>query len=140
MSTPFEISDRLVDEMARANPILGTFWGVEGVDHGSWGRALSLEGLAGVADIARRYRDELRPHLDHPDPAQRLAAVAVSSELDALIADYEIGAHFRQLRHLGGLMTFVRNVFDVMPTDTPEQAGAIARRLDGLEGALAARP
>ncbi|MFO7298706.1 MAG: DUF885 domain-containing protein [Actinomycetes bacterium] len=137
MSTPFEISDRLVDEMARANPILGTFWGVEGVDHGSWGRALSLEGLAGVADIARRYRDELRPHLDHPDPAQRLAAVAVSSELDALIADYEIGAHFRQLRHLGGLMTFVRNVFDVMPTDTPEQAGAIARRLDGLEGALA---
>ncbi|HEX6946424.1 MAG TPA: DUF885 domain-containing protein [Acidimicrobiia bacterium] len=136
MSTPFEISDRLVDELARANPLMATWWGLEG-DHGSWGNRFTVEGQAQNVDIARRYIAELEPHLDHPDRDQRLAARTVTSELESWIENFDLGMHFMELRHLGGPMTTIRNVFELMPSGTPEADDAILRRLEGVGGAFA---
>lgn len=136
MSTPFQITDRLVGELAALYPPLATFWGLEG-DHGSWGAVFSADGFEDQARLCRRYIEELEPHLDHPDDRQRLAARSVVSELRERVEDFEQGDHFRALRHLGGPLHLLRNVFDVMPSGTPDADDAIVRRLEGVPGALA---
>lgn len=135
MTTPFEISDRLVSELAALHPPMATYWGIDG-DHGSWGGVFSVEGAETGAAVGRRYLDELEPHLGHPDPRQRLAARSVAAELRQGIDDFEHGDYLRALRHLGGPLHLLRNVFDVMPSGTPEADDALIRRLEGVPGAL----
>lgn len=136
MTTPFEITDRLISELAAMAPPLATYWGLE-ADHGSWGKMFSVAGQEDRANLGRRYLDELEPHLDHPDPRQRLAARSVASELRELIYEFEQGDHFRALRHLGGPLHLLRNIFDVMPAGSPEADDNLIRRLEGVPGALA---
>lgn len=136
MSTPFDISDRLIDELARANPLMASFWGLEG-DHGSWGNWFSPEGAEERLELARRYLAELGPHLDHPDREQRIAARAVASELESWVTNHELGAHYMELRHLGGPMTTIPNVFNLMRSGTPEADDDILRRLETVGEAFA---
>lgn len=136
MATPFEISDRLVDDLAALHPPMATYWGLDG-DHGSWGKVFAIEGVEQQAALGRRYLIELEPHLDHPDPSQRLAARSVATELREGIEDFDHGDHLRSLRHLGGPLHLLRNVFDVMPSGTPEADENLVRRLEGVPGALA---
>src|SRR5690554_6369357 len=136
MSTPFDISDRLIDELARANPLMASFWGLEG-DHGSWGNWFSPEGAEERLELARRYLAELGPHLDHPDREQRIAARAVASELESWVTNHELGAHYMELRHLGGPMTTIPNVFNLMRSGTLEADDDILRRLETVGEAFA---
>ncbi len=136
MTTPFEITDRLISELAAMAPPLATYWGLE-ADHGSWGKGFSVEGQEEQANLGRRYLSDLEPHLDHPDPRQRLAARSVASELREGIEDFDRGDHFRALRHLGGPLHLLRNIFDVMPSGSPEADENLIRRLEGVPGALA---
>ena len=115
---------------------MATYWGLDG-DHGSWGRAFSVEGREEAAAIARRYLAEMEPHFDHPDPDQRLAARSIAMEMEAWIEDHGRGEHFRSLRHLGGPLTTLRSVFSVMPSGTVEEAEAILSRLESVGEAFA---
>src|SRR5690606_12252683 len=128
MSTPFDISDRLIDELARANPLMASFWGLEG-DHGSWGNWFSPEGAEERLELARRYLAELGPHLDHPDREQRIAARAVASELESWVTNHEPGAHYMALRHPGGPMTPMPHVSNLTSPGTPDAQAGILRRL-----------
>ena len=132
--TAFEITDRYVDELCERNPLLATSLGVQGHDH-EWGDVFGLPGIEALNDLARRYRAELDPHRDDPDPRQSLAARVTVASLDEQLSAHEAGDHFRDLRHLGSPFHQIRSIFDVMPSDTAEDWENITRRLETIDRA-----
>ncbi|HJQ75678.1 MAG TPA: DUF885 domain-containing protein [Acidimicrobiia bacterium] len=134
MPTPFEISDRFTEAWADVMPIAATTFGITGRDHlcTDW----SPEAYAGRADLYRRTKTELEPHLEDPDRVQSFAAQVMVGWLEERIADHEAGKWRRDLNHTESPFQEMRDVFDVMPRETAEQWEAIAARLEGFEGML----
>ncbi len=135
MPTIFEISDRLVDQLAQLNPLLATSMGVEGFDH-LWGdqgqgRLDAYLGLAGevVAEI-----EALPASADHWD---RLARRVIVEAIDLNVSIIESGAPYRDLNSIACPAQYFRGVFDVMPTDTAEQWSNISQRLTTIDRPLA---
>lgn len=135
MSTPFEISDRLVEEIADQRPIDATFYGIAGRDH-LWGD-LSPEGYTATSAIARRYIAELTPHLDHPDEKQRVAARTTIADLEETIGHNEAGEHLIDLNHIYSPPQIVRDVFDVMDPEDEDGFSNIVTRLRTIDQPLA---
>ncbi len=136
MSTPFQISDRLVGDIAELSPVLSTFFGLPGHNH-EWGESLSIDGVEALADQARRYRSQLEPHLDHPDSRERLAARVTVGWIDESLAAFEAGDHFRDLRHLASPFHLVGLVFNIMPAESADDWEAIVSRLETTDRAYA---
>lgn len=134
MATPFEISDRFTDEFAALNPILATNSGITGHDHEC--TDYSPEGVEARADLCRATRDELAPHLDHPDGVQAFAAKVLVGWLDEELDEFEHHDWRKDMNHVWSSFQNMRDVFDVMGKDTPEQWEAIAARLDGFPGMI----
>ncbi|MFQ5523123.1 MAG: DUF885 domain-containing protein [Acidimicrobiia bacterium] len=132
MPNVFEIADRYVDELCELHPLLATSLGVPGHDH-EWGNVFSLEGVEALADLARRLREGLTPHLAAADPRQRRAARVIVASLDEQLSGHEAGDHFRDLRHLGSSFHRIRSIFDLMPADTIEDWENITRRLETID-------
>lgn len=128
MPEPFEIGDRLVDDLVTLSPQFGTSLGVKGVDH-LWDDQ-SPAGVQAAVDLARRYRGELQPHLRHSDPWQRHAARVAYDRLGEVLADYDNGRHFMRLRHTAGMHESVRDIFDEMNTSTDDGWANVAQRLE----------
>lgn len=136
VSTPFEISDRLVVDLTRINPVWATYLGVPGAHH-SWGEAFSLAGIEAAADLFRACQSRLEAHLDHPDPNERLAARSVSGWLEEQLERFEAGDHFGELRYLGSPLHTLRSVFPLMPTATDDDREAVLLRLETVPAAFA---
>lgn len=128
MTTAFDVSDRLVDEICALDPVLASQLGVSGRDH-EWGDSFGLAGVEQSRLLAERYRRLIEPYIDDPDPRERLAAKVISGSLAESEASRQAGDHFRELRHLASPFHEVRAVFDVMPTGTGEDRDAIVSRL-----------
>lgn len=134
MPEPFEICDRLVDDVVVLSPQFGTTLGAKGVDH-LWDDQ-SPVGFEARADMAQRYRTELEPHLHHPDQWQRHAARVAYDRLGEVLAAYADGRHFLRLRHTGGMHDWIRDVFDEMKTSTDEDWANVAQRLETVGDAF----
>lgn len=130
--SPFELSDRYVDDSAALDPLHATSLGIDGYDH-LWGEALGLEGHAARMDLVRRYRTAFAKHVDHPDAVERLAARVMLGALDEEIAADRAGEHLRDLSHLASAFQSIRSVFDVMKTDTTEAWQAVCSRLETID-------
>jgi uncharacterized protein (DUF885 family) len=104
-----------------------TSLGVPGSDH-LWDD-LSPAGHQRHYELARRYRQMLEEHLEHPDPDQRLAAVVMANFLDARIDEFETGDHRRDLAHTYCGLTNLRDIFDIMAGDSADAWSDIALRL-----------
>lgn len=131
VSSVFEIADRLVDDICAASPVLSTMLGLPGSDH-TWGDDFGLAGLDQKRAIRAEYEPQLRPHLEAPDPKDRLAAnVILGSFAESQEAD-EAGDHFRELRHMASPFHRIRSVFDMMTTDTAEARDNIVSRLEDI--------
>jgi uncharacterized protein (DUF885 family) len=89
-----------------------------------------------MADLARRYIDELAPHRDHPEEKQRLAARAITADLEENVARYEAGEHLVELNHIFSPPQVLRDVFDVMDPSDPEMWQAILTRLSTISEPL----
>src|SRR5680860_1289871 len=113
--TPFEISDAFVEDYLTLSPITATSLGVPGSDH-DWDD-MSPVGRRRLADLARRARELLDEHLDHPDEDQRLAAVTLSRFLDTEIAHFDSDDYLRDVSHISCGFTAIRDLFDIMPRD-----------------------
>lgn len=135
MPEPFEICDRLVGDVVALSPQFGTRLGAAGVDH-LWDD-LSPAGVEARADMARRYREELQPHLQHPESWQRHAARVAYDRLGEVLADYKNGRHFLRLRHTAGMHDWIRDVFDEMKTENDDGWANVAQRLETVGVALA---
>jgi uncharacterized protein (DUF885 family) len=134
MSTPFEISDRLSEDIADLQPVAATFYGVPGRDH-LWGD-FSPTGQASLADLSARYIDELAPHLDHPEEKQRLAARAITADLRENIDRHGAGEHLIALNHIFSPPQILRDVFDVMDPSNEDSWQAIVSRLKTIPDPL----
>jgi uncharacterized protein (DUF885 family) len=136
---PFGLSDQFVDDVVAHFPQVGTSIGAVGVDH-LW-NDYSPAGNEGAVDLARTYRRRFAEHLQHPDRWQRHAArVAHDFSLEAEHA-YDLGMRYLSLRHTGGIMDSIRDVFDEMDTSMEEGWENVAVRLETvtqpLTGAIA---
>lgn len=130
--TPFELSDRYVEESAALDPVQSTALGLPGRDH-LWGAAFGLDGHLARIDLVRRYRAAFAEHERHPDEKQRLAARVMLGALDEELSADDAGEHYRDLSHLASSFQRVRSAFDLMKVDTEDDWRAVCARLESID-------
>jgi uncharacterized protein (DUF885 family) len=134
---PRQVADAYVDDLLELDPILGTYLGAPGS-----GRRLpdfSPAGADAVAGLARATLDRLaeaeaRPGAD--SDAERRCARLLRERLTAELAVYEADEHLRAVSNMGSPAHSAREVFTLMPTETPEHYADIAARLRAVPAAL----
>jgi uncharacterized protein (DUF885 family) len=137
-----QISDRFVDEYAAADPVTATALGISGYDDQL--TDYSPAGAAERAAIARRAIEAIEA-AEPADDGERVAKALFLERVGLDVEIHEAGLDIAALNVIASPVQDVRMVFDLMPTDTPEQWAVIAARmakvpaaLDGLRLALLA--
>ncbi|MDO8121362.1 DUF885 domain-containing protein [Isoptericola sp. b490] len=128
------IADAYVQTSARLNPIAATAMGLPGYDHLM--TDFSPAGHAAVAEAARAVLAEL----DGAEPVDDVDRVTLSAMRERIGLELELHAADEMLGMLNNIASPVqelRDVFDLMPTDTPEAWANIAARLEALPTAAA---
>ncbi|HEY8720605.1 DUF885 domain-containing protein [Pengzhenrongella sp.] len=129
-----EIAERYVDRIAVLDPLAATAMGIDGHDHEM--TDFSPAGLAGLADAARAVLVEL----DAQDPVDGVDEVTRAAMRERIGVDLELDAAGEWLGNLNNIASPVqglRDVFDMMPTDSIEAWENIAARLNALPDAMA---
>ncbi|WP_203336877.1 DUF885 domain-containing protein [Nocardioides limicola] len=135
------LSDSYLEDYCRLDPIAATFLGVAGHDH-AW-PDLSPDGFAARErlDRATCQRAEAMTPVAERD---RVAREALVERLGLAVERVDAGVARRQFNVLTSPLHDVRQVFDLMPTETEADWVAIATRLasvpdvlDGLRRTLA---
>ena len=129
-----EVADDYVDRYAALDPLLATELGVTG--HESQMTDLSPAGHAARADLSR----ETLQRLDGLDPVDQEDVTTLEAMSYLLGTDLELDAAGESLRSLNNIASPVqglRDVFDLMAADTPDDWAAIAARLVELPAAVA---
>ena len=133
--TPVDaVADDYVDRYAALDPLLATELGIGG--HDSQMTDLSPAGHAARADLTRSTLQRL----DRVDPVDEEDVTTLEAMSYLLGTDLELDAAGETLRALNNIASPVqglRDVFDLMATDTPDDWAAIAARLVELPGAVA---
>ena len=131
----WQLSDTAVEEMAALHPVDATYVGVEGHDH-RW-TDYSPDGIEAEIDYLRDLQRRIDALPEDADRwAQRARRVArMFTDLELTHATHE--DVYRQVRTLACPLYEVREVFDVMDTDSAEGREAVIARLDGAVHALA---
>lgn len=122
----FALADVFIDQKAELNPLLATMHGVPG--HENELPDFSLEGSAKEADLTRSTLTKLRT-LAPIDEIDRIASAVMSERLESeleLHDSYE--AHIR-FSVLASPASSIRQIFEVMPSSTPDELSAITARL-----------
>ena len=128
------VADAYVATIARLDPLAATDMGIAGYDHLL--PDLSPAGWQGRADAARAVLAELdavRP----TDDVDRVTVAAMRERIELELALHEADEWIGQLNNIASPVQELRDVFDLMPTDTAEQWSNIAARLNALPGAVA---
>ncbi|WP_020671604.1 DUF885 domain-containing protein [Amycolatopsis nigrescens] len=128
-----QICDRFVDEFAAANPVAATVLGLPGYDDQL--TDYSPEGHAARAALTERALADVRA-AEPADAAER-AGKAVFTERSGLELEiHEAGLDISSLNVISSPVQEIRQVFDLMPAETPEHWAVIAARLAKVPGAL----
>ncbi|MEC3974037.1 DUF885 domain-containing protein [Amycolatopsis sp. H20-H5] len=137
-----QICDRYVDEIAAADPVTATMVGIAG--HDDRLTDYSPSGHAAKATILRRALADIAA-AEPADEGERAAKAVFTERVGLDLEIHEAGLDLAALNVVAGPVQDLRMVFDLMPTDTPEQWTNIARRmakvpatLDGVRAALLA--
>ncbi|MER7083671.1 DUF885 family protein, partial [Saccharopolyspora kobensis] len=128
-----EISDRFVDELAALDPIAATYLGVPGGEEEL--TDYSPDGHRARAELARRSLAAVEA-AEPRDDSERIAKAVFTERVGLDLELHEIGADMSALNVIASPAQELRQVFDLMPTDTPEQWHTIARRLSVVPEAL----
>ncbi|MFD0919776.1 DUF885 domain-containing protein [Saccharopolyspora rosea] len=128
-----EISDRFVDELVALDPIAGTYLGIPGGDDQL--TDYSPEGHQARADLARRSLAAVRA-AEPADESERVAQAVFTERIGLDVELHEAGADMAALNVIASPVQELRQVFDLMPTDTPEHWRTIARRLTAMPEAV----
>jgi uncharacterized protein (DUF885 family) len=127
------IADRFLDAELGLNPIAATFIGVSGYD----------DRLTDFSPAANEERAQLRRRtlrdVDGVTPGDEVDRVTIAAMCERLGLDVEIqesGANERSLNNVASPLQEIREVFDLMPTDTREQWETIATRAAAVPEAI----
>jgi uncharacterized protein (DUF885 family) len=127
------IAEAWVDEVVRLSPIAATYIGRTEAndrydDFSPAGRADALE--AGRRTLAALEAAEPVDDIDRVTKADLAAELRLAAELD------EAAWHLRDLNVIASAPQDVRQVYDLMPTATPDDWATVARRLAAVPDAL----
>ncbi|MFT4213842.1 MAG: DUF885 domain-containing protein [Microbacterium sp.] len=132
--TPIDaIAEAWVDTAAALSPGLATYIGR--FEHNTRLDDLSPAGAQAHLDAARNTLLALQSAAPIDD-VDVVTKADLSGSLELLIALHESGAHLRDLNVIASPAQELRNVFDLMPTDTADDWGVIAKRLAAVPAAI----
>lgn len=128
-----DIAEGWVETLIELSPEVATYIGVPG-QHGRYGD-YSPEGHEVAAAAEREALIELGS-AEPVDDVDRVTVSDLRAELSLSLEAHAAGLHLRDLNVLASPATEIREIFDLMPTETEENWVDIASRLSGVAGAL----
>ncbi len=131
-TTPRQLADAYVHEMAELDPGLATMLGFG--THNDRVPDFSPAGHQAVADLATRTLSSLEDleraaGADGLNVLESRCAVLLRERLTVLLDAHEAGEHLREMRNIFGPPQRVRQLFSMMPTDSEEDWQCVARRM-----------
>lgn len=139
VSEVFAIADRYVDEFAALDPIAATSAGVRG--HDDRLTDYSPAGADARAGLARRALAALAA-APKPTDADRVAAGVMTERLAVAVDQHDAGERLRDLRVIGSPVQSIRQCFDLMSHETPQDWETVRARMarvpEAVEGFVAA--
>lgn len=135
MTDIFELSDRAVEEVADADPVMATIAGVAGRDH-RWPDH-SPDGHAERHALTVRLHAEAGA-IDVADEANAsLAQQVLLDDLGDQLVRFDAGDHLRDLNSIESTFQTVKMAIDMMPKETRDDWGRLVVRLASIDQPLA---
>ena len=123
------VAERYLDVSAALDPCAATESGITGFDDQI--TDYSPDGVAARADAAKAALRELDA-TEPADAADIVTAAAMRERLGVLVELHDAGLDVGELNVIASPLQTMRDVFDLMATDTDEDWAVIARRLDQI--------
>ncbi|MGB3763741.1 MAG: DUF885 domain-containing protein [Ornithinimicrobium sp.] len=138
-STPRQLADAYVHEMADLDPGLATMLGLTA--HDDRVPDFSPAGQQAVADLSTRTLsalDELEQAAGEQgfDVLEARCAVLLRERLTVQLDAHEAGEDLREMRNIFGPPQRVRQLFSMMPTETEQDWRCVARRMTAVPRSL----
>ena len=127
-------TDRFVEDLAALDPLTATYAGIPG--HDGELPDLSPDGFAASEELHRRALADVAA-LDAADEREEVARAAFLERVGLTVERADAGVERSEFSVISSAIHAVREVFDLMPTDTAEQWDAIGSRLAAVPAALA---
>jgi uncharacterized protein (DUF885 family) len=127
------LAERFLDAQADLDPIMATYIGLPG--HDAEMPDLSPAGLEASAALVRSTLGELagaRP----TDDVDKVTIAAMTERLQVSAELYDLGAYHSELNNIASSVQALRDVFDLMPTDTAANWFTVATRLSRIPAAV----
>ncbi|PPK64159.1 DUF885 domain-containing protein [Actinokineospora auranticolor] len=128
-----QICDRYVDDIAAADPVTATYVGIAGYDREL--PDLSPEGVNARARLAAAALAAVAG-AEPADPSEANAKAVFGERVGLQVELHEAGEHLAPLNVITSAPQEVRQVFDLMPTETTEDWATISARLAGVPACL----
>jgi uncharacterized protein (DUF885 family) len=127
------ICDRYVDDIAALDPISATFQGITGQEDRL--TDFSPEGHRARAELAARALREMAA-AEPATEAERTAKEVFTERVGLELELHDTGLPAASLNTIESPVQTIREVFDLMPTETEEHWAVLARRLAAVPGTL----
>ncbi len=121
-----DIAEEYVERAAALDPSYATSFGIAGHDHEL--ADLSADGFAERAELDRSTLAALEA-AQAPELREQVARAAMAERLALDVERYDAGDTTSELNVIASWVQWVRQVFDLMPTDGEESAANVARRM-----------
>src|SRR5689334_20390614 len=115
-----------VERAAALDPFFATCAGIAG--HDDKLPDLSADGFAGRAELDRSALAALEA-AEAPGPREQVARAAMQERLAVAVERYDAGDTTSELNVIDSWVQYVRELFDLMPTEGEESAVNITRRM-----------
>ncbi|WGX98416.1 DUF885 domain-containing protein [Nocardioides sp. L-11A] len=126
-------TDRFVEDLAALDPLTATYAGIPG--HDGELPDLSPDGFAATEELHRRALADVAA-LEAADEREEIARAAFLERVGLTVERADAGVERSEFSVISSAIHAVREVFDLMPTETPEQWEAIGARLAAVPAAL----
>jgi uncharacterized protein (DUF885 family) len=123
------VADQYLQTLCRLNPFAATSMGVSGYDH--LAPDMSPAGWEAMADANREVLAELATG-HAADEVDEVTIAAMRERLGLELELHEANEWIGQLNNIASPVQELRDIFDIMPTSTPEHWENIAQRLAAL--------
>jgi uncharacterized protein (DUF885 family) len=120
------IAAEYVERAAALDPFWAGLTGIAGHDHEM--PDLSADGFAERAELDRSTLAALEA-AEAPGPREQVARAAMQERLALAVERYDAGDTTSELNVIDSWVQYVRELFDLMPTEGEEAAVSIARRM-----------
>ncbi|MFF0344160.1 DUF885 domain-containing protein [Kribbella sp. NPDC004875] len=128
-----QLAERHLEQEIVLDPIAATELGIAGHDHEL--PDFTTAGFEARAELARRSLAEARA-IEPASPREEVAKDAFVERLGLEVERYEAGVPQHQLNAISSVPASLRQVFDLMPTDTEQDWEIVAIRLNQIGTAL----